>query len=120
MIHFITFHIIIVVSVIYVIYLTGATKEMSVRLSALVISNEVSKGASLYQTVNQDISEDVNKYEDSTMIYLPTNNDLFTNNFLINLVQVIVSLVGVFVFFFVACVATYIYIYKVFPANNGW
>lgn len=118
MIHFITFHIIIVVSVIYVIYLTGATKEMSVRLSTLVISNEVSKGASLYQTVNQDISEDVNKYEDSTMIYLPTNNDLFTNNFLINLFQVIVSLVGVFVFFFVACVVTYIYI-KCFRQTTG-
>lgn len=51
----------------------------------------------------------VNKHEDSTLIYLPTDIDLFKNSFVINLVQVIVSLVGVFVFFFAACVVTYIY-----------
>lgn len=51
----------------------------------------------------------VNKHEDSTLIYLPTDIDLFKNSFVINLVQVVVILVGIFVFFFAACVVTYIY-----------
>nr|XP_034319053.1 uncharacterized protein LOC105332632 [Crassostrea gigas] len=62
-----------------------------------------------YHTVDQDISLDVNKHEDSTLTYLRKDIDLFKNSFVINLVQVIVSLVGVFVFFFAACVVTYIY-----------
>lgn len=64
----------------------------------------------MYQTVDQDSPADVNKHEDSTLTYLPTDIDLFKNSYMINLVQVVVSLVGVFVFFFSACVVTYIYI----------
>lgn len=70
-------------------YFTGSTNENRKKLST-----------SLYQTEDQDFPADVN---------LPIDNDLFKNSFLINLVQAVVSLVGVFVFFFAACVVTYIY-----------
>lgn len=70
-------------------YFIGSTNENRKKLST-----------SLYQTEDQDFPADVN---------LPIDNDLFKNSFLINLVQAVVSLVGVFVFFFVACVVTYIY-----------
>lgn len=69
----------------------------------------MSNVTSLYQTIDQDFSVDVDKHEDSTLIHLPTDIDLFKNSFVINLVQIVVSLVGVFVFFFAACVVTYIY-----------
>lgn len=70
-------------------YFTGSTNENRKKLST-----------SLYHTEDQDFPADVN---------LPKDNDLFKNSFLINLVQAVVSLVGVFVFFFAACVVTYIY-----------
>lgn len=69
----------------------------------------MSNVTSLYQTFDQDFSLDVDKHEESTLIYLPTDIDLFKNSFVIDLVQAVVSLVGVFVFFFAACVVTYIY-----------
>lgn len=43
------------------------------------------------------------------MKYMPTDINLFQNSFIIYIVQVAVSLVGVFVFFFVVCVLTNIY-----------
>lgn len=52
---------------------------------------------------------DFNKKEDSTVKYMPTDINLFQNSFIIYIVQVAVSLVGVFVFFFVVCVLTNIY-----------
>lgn len=90
-------------------YITRTTKEITNRLSTSVTPLTLNVTNS-YHTVDQDISLDVNKHEDSTLIYLPTDIDLFKNSFVINLVQVIVSLVGVFVFFFAACVVTYIYV----------
>lgn len=81
-------------------YITRTTKEITNRLSTSVTSLVLNVTNS-YHTVDQDISLDVNKHEDI---------DLFKNSFVINLVQVIVSLVGVFVFFFAACVVTYIYV----------
>lgn len=90
-------------------YITRTTKEITNRLSTSVTSLVLNVTNS-YHNVDQDISLDVNKHEDSTLIYLPTDIDLFKNSFVINLVQVIVSLVGVFVFFFAACVVTYIYV----------
>lgn len=80
-------------------YFTGSKNEIKNRLSASV-TFKVSNSTSLYQTEDQDFPADVN---------LPKDNDLFKNSFLINLVQAVVSLVGVFVFFFAACVVTYIY-----------
>lgn len=70
----------------------------------------MSNVTSLYLTVDQDFSVDVDKHEDSTLIYLPTDIGLFKNSFVINLVQAVVSLVGVFVFFFLphALLHTYI------------
>lgn len=90
-------------------YITRTTKEITNRLSTLVTSRVLNVTNS-YHTVDQDISLDVNKHEDTSLIYLPTDIDLFKNSFVVNLVQVIVSLVGVFVFFFAACVVTYIYV----------
>lgn len=69
--------------------------------------------------VDQDSPADVNKYEDSTLTYLPTDIDLFKNSFVINLFQVIVSLGGVFVFFFAACVVTYIYFKCIRQTRDG-
>lgn len=89
-------------------YFTGSTNENTNRLGTSV-NFKVSNGTSLYQTEDQVFPADGNKHEDSTLTYLPTDIDLFKNSFVINLVQVVVSLVGVFVFFFAACVVTYIY-----------
>lgn len=74
-----------------------------------MVTITASNVTSLYLTVDQDFSVEGVKHEDSTLIYLPTDIDLFKNSFVINLVQAVVSLVGVFVFFFAACVVTYIY-----------
>lgn len=90
-------------------YITRTTKEITNRLSKSVTSLVLNVTNS-YHTVDQDFSLDVNKNEDSTLTYLRTDIDLFKNSFVVNLVQVIVSLVGVFVFFFAACVVTYIYV----------
>lgn len=90
-------------------YITRTTKEITNRLSTSVTSLVLNVTKS-YHTVDQDFSLDVNKHEDSTLTYLPKDIDVFKNSFVINLVQVIVSLVGVFVFFFAACVVTYIYV----------
>lgn len=57
-----------------------------------------------YETKAQDLV-DLSKKEDSTL----TDISLFQNSFIIDIVQVTVSLVGVFVFFFVVCVLTNIY-----------
>lgn len=75
-------------------YITHTTKEITNRLSTSVTSL-ILNVTNLYHTVNQDISLDVNKHEDSTLTYLRKNIDLFKNSFVVNLVQVIVSLVGV-------------------------
>lgn len=92
----------------HAIYFTGSTRDILDRNSASVTFT-VSNVTSLYQTVDQDFSVDVDKHEDSTLIYLSTDIDVFKNSFVINLFQAVVSLVGVFVFFFAACVVTYIY-----------
>lgn len=91
----------------HAISFTGSTRKILDRHSASVTFT-VSNVTSLYKTVDQDFSVDVDKHEDSTLIYLPTDIDLFKNSFVINLFQAVVSLVGVFVFFFAACVVTYI------------
>lgn len=84
----------------------SSTKEISDRHSASVTFT-VLNGTISYRTVDRDFP--VNKHEDSTLIYLPTDIDLFKNSFVINLVQVIVSLVGIFVFFLLhALLHTYI------------
>lgn len=75
-------------------YITRTTKEITNRLSTSVTSRVLNVTNS-HHTVDQDISLDVNKHEDSTLTYLLKNIDLFKNSFVVNLVQVIVSLVGV-------------------------
>lgn len=57
-------------------YITRTTKEITNRLSTSVTSLALNVTNS-YHTVDQDISLDVNKHEDSTLIYLPTDIDLF-------------------------------------------
>lgn len=59
-----------------------------------------------YKKHSLDFTGDNNKLSDTTLAYLPSNIDLFKNNLV---VHVIISLIGVFVFFFATFVVTYIY-----------
>lgn len=67
-----------------------------------------------------DFSTGLNKYVVTPRKYLPTETDLFKNDFFVQVVQVVVSLIGVFVFVFTIFTITYIY-FKCFrkTSNEG-
>lgn len=63
-----------------------------------------------YRNDGNSFSADVNSNEVIQMTYLPTEFDLFKNDFLVLVVQIIMSFLGVFVIVFTVFVITYIYI----------
>lgn len=67
-----------------------------------------------------DFSTGLNKQDVTQIKYSPTEIDLFKNEFLVHVVQVIVSLIGVFVIVFTIFVIAYIY-FKCFrkTSNEG-
>lgn len=65
-----------------------------------------------------DFSTGLNKYDLTQKKYLPTEIDLFKNDFFVQVVQVVVSLIGVFVIVFTIFVITYIY-FKCFPKTSN-
>lgn len=62
-----------------------------------------------YGTEKHAISTDVNNNDVTQMTYLPTEIDLFKNDKLVHVFQIIVSFIGVFVIVFTIFVITYIY-----------
>lgn len=60
-------------------------------------------------TKGHAFSTDVMNNDVTQMTYLPTDNDLFKNDFFIHVMQIIVSFIGVFVIVFTIFVIAYIY-----------
>lgn len=65
-----------------------------------------------------DFSTGLNKYDVTQRKYLPPEIDLFKNDFFVQVVQVVVSLIGVFVFVFTVFTITYIY-FKCFRKTSN-
>lgn len=63
-----------------------------------------------FWTEGHDFSADVNNDDVTQVTYLPTVIDLLKNDFFVQIVQIIVSLIGVFVIAFIIFVIAYIYI----------
>lgn len=63
-----------------------------------------------HRTEGHAFSADVKNDDVTQMTYLPTEFDLLKNDFLVHVVQIIVSLIGLFVIVFTIFVITYIYI----------
>lgn len=62
-----------------------------------------------YTTKGHAFSTDIMNNDVTQMTYLPTENDLFKNEFFIHVIQIIVSFIGVFVIVFTIFVIAYIY-----------
>lgn len=74
-----------------------STQSSPVRLSNISVE---------YKTVDYIFSHETNKYSDTTVSFAQPGLDLLMDNLV---VRVIISLIGVFVFFFAIFVITYIY-----------
>nr|XP_034321958.1 uncharacterized protein LOC117688233 [Crassostrea gigas] len=63
-----------------------------------------------YRTNGHAFSADVSNNEVTKMTYLPTDTDLFKNDFFVQVVQIILSFIGIFVVVFTIFVFAYIYL----------
>lgn len=89
------------------LYFIDSTRITSYeRITTRTSNSTVSDVTISFKKNTLDFTGDNNKLSDTTLAYLPSNIDLFKNNLV---VHVIISLIGVFVFFFAIFVVTYIY-----------
>lgn len=63
-----------------------------------------------YRTNGHAFSADVSNNEVTKITYLPTDTDLFKNDFFVQVVQIILSFIGIFVVVFTIFVFAYIYL----------
>lgn len=69
-----------------------------------------------YSMVTESILDDNDKFSETTLTNYPQDIDVFKNNFV---VHVVISFMGVFIFFFASCVLTYIY-FKCCPKRRNY
>lgn len=85
----------------------GSTRKTSFERIATRNSNPTALDTTVsYKIVSPDFNDDNNKLSDTALTYLPSDIDLSKNNLV---VHVLISLIGVFVFFFAIFVFTFIY-----------
>lgn len=68
-----------------------------------------------HSTVPESTLDDNNKISDTTLTYYNQNIEVFKNN---SVVHVVISFMGVFIFFFAICVLTYVY-FKCCPKRRN-
>lgn len=93
----------------YISFITVFTKkEVTVKISIQSSTARLFNISVAQRTVDFDdkFSQGTNKYSDTTLSLVPPGIDLLKDN---SVVRVIISLIGVFVFFFAIFVLTYIY-----------
>lgn len=92
---------------VFCFYFTDNTVAFAFTRSLNVILSNVS-------TVTANVLQSSVKFSDTTLTVYPRDIDLFKNNFV---VHVIISFIGVFIFFFAICVLTYVF-FKCCPPKN--
>lgn len=94
----------------HVITFTGLTRGEKAHQETFSLTVTTSNSTVSYRTKNRTFSADVNNNKFTKMAYLPTELDLFKNDFFVRIVQVVVSFIGLFVTVFTIFVIAFIYL----------